>query len=290
MALCPDCWNRNWFYRAANAAKRARVWTGAMVVVALSLGGGSSRCEAARLSQILSARDLAQPILLDQNGNALAFPSSHAPNPAEQAGSIPTYMAFPLLGGEHLPSGLATIVANPSSAGGVAGPLDFSQTMKAQLDQALGQSRAVEVETPAANYLIAILPRRAAAVLATSTPTPTPTNGSTTPTGSTTNPLSSGLLPGPLANWLSAGSSKVLSWTNQGLSELETLLELKRNTTLAHARAKSNKPSLNLEAQVLAPLPVPAPEPSAWMLFGIIFGAIATTGRRWNRNRAESGD
>ncbi len=266
--------------------KRASGAIAVGLVIAAVLAIGPGRCEAARLTRILTAQDLSQPIMLDQDGNPLPFTPGRPAGSAATSGSAPMYMAYSLHGGEHLPSGLAVIAATTGS--GAVGPLDFTQSVKTEIDAALASSRVAEVAAPSGNFLIAYLPRYAMASSVASAPAPTT---STTPAAGSTSPLTNGLLPGPLGSWLNTGSAKVLSWTNQGLSDLETLLNLKRDKALAHSRAKANTPSLNLEAQVLAPFtpaPAPIPEPGTWVSFGIILCALATTGRGWNRNRADS--
>lgn len=291
MALCLDFFKCTRIALGLDANPRTLISRYAWVVIAVVLASGPERCEAARLTQMLTAQDLAQPLLLDQNGNPIALASGHGTTPLVGSGSIPTYMAYSLHGGEHLPPGLAVITTAPTGLPGVVGPLDFSQSVKAEIDAALATSRAAEIAAPGGDYLIAILPRRATSVLAAPVATSgiSPQAAATTPAQVASSP--SGLLPGPLGNWLSTGSSKLLSWTNQGLTDLETLLDLKRNKALAHSRPQANRPSLNLEAQVLTPpAPAPIPEPATWVSFGIILGAAATTGRFWNRKRADSGD
>lgn len=278
----------DWF-RGTRIPRPRRALIMGWLAIIVVFTAGSGRCRAARLDRVLTPRDRSQRIVLDQNGNPIAAGLVRQLERFGAAGSIPTYAAFPLHGGERLPAGLSVIGAGP--AGGV-GPLDFSQTLKAEVDAALAQSRAAEVVAPAGNYLIAILPGAAAHLLAAPAIPGTTATTTTTTASSNNSTLGSGLLQGPLGNWLNSGTSKLLSWTNRGLSELETLLELKHAERADHLRARSRKSSLNLEAQVLSPPPEPAPipEPGTWVSFGIILVAVATTGRWWNRNRAESGD
>ncbi len=280
--------NRMPMFARRHPVKRASGAVAGGLVIAVVLLIGPGRCEGARLTRILTAQDLSQPIMLDQNGNPLPFTKGEPASSVGSSGAIPMYMAYSLHGGEHLPSGLAVIAA--TSGSGAVGPLDFSQSVKTEIDTALARSRVAEVAVPTGNFLIAYLPRYAMAASGASAPAATT---SATPAAGSTSPLTNGLLPGPLGSWLNTGSAKVLSWTNQGLTDLETLLNLKRDKALAHSRAKANKPSLNLEAQVLTPFtpaPAPIPEPATWVSFGIILCAVATTGRAWNRNRADSRD
>ncbi len=83
-------------------------WRAALAIpLMLGLGLGlvaPGRCDAAKLSSFLTSKDLARPLLLDQNGQQLQLPSSHHSHPVFPRGSTPTYLAVPLSGGEHLPA------------------------------------------------------------------------------------------------------------------------------------------------------------------------------------------
>jgi PEP-CTERM motif len=77
------------------------------------------------------------------------------------------------------------------------------------------------------------------------------------------------------------GSNGVLQWTSSELSDLEKALKINQKAT-------ATKPSLNLAAQILvpplansstAPLPAPIPEPSTWLIFGLILGGAGL--RKW---------
>src|SRR6516225_3605200 len=90
------------------------------------------RCHAARLGQFLTRKDLSRPLLLDQNGNQLQLPSQPHPHPSLTPGSTPTYLAFPLHGGEHLPIGTPTIDSQAQAGSNGVGPLDFNTIVKAE--------------------------------------------------------------------------------------------------------------------------------------------------------------
>ena len=145
------------------------------LVLGLSLSLGltlPTHCDAAKLSTYLTAKDLARPEVLDQNGKLLALDSSQNSRSALPSGSKPTYAAFPLYGGEHLPVGITTIAAGSQAGETTVGPLDFDSTIKANLTAALAASATgmAVVDTPKQNYLVEYLPRYSQ----TQTGTPTP--------------------------------------------------------------------------------------------------------------------
>jgi hypothetical protein len=83
-----------------------------------------------------------------------------------------------------------------------------------------------------------------------------------------------------LENWARQGSSKLVHWTSIGVQDLANSLNL------GNSRPAPGKHTANLGAQVLAPplaaessspatlpLPAPVPEPSTWLVFGLILGA-----------------
>ena len=130
-----------------------------------------SRSDAAKLSSFLTPKDLARPVLLDQNGQQLLLPSANRPQLAIPQGSTPTYLAIPLFGGEHhLPAGTSTIFTG--QAGAATGPLDFNASVVAQVNAALAKSGLVAVDTPHQNYVVEYLPRlsRSLAGLTTGVP------------------------------------------------------------------------------------------------------------------------
>ena len=136
----------------------------ASLVMVLGLGLTiPTRSEASRLSTYLSSSDLARPEVLDQNGVQLQLPSPDHPHPTRASGSTPTYVAFPLHGGEHLPTGTETLVAGSQAGQTTVGPLDFDATLKAKLNAALAASTSAVavVDTPNRDYLVEYLPRHA---------------------------------------------------------------------------------------------------------------------------------
>ena len=235
---------------------------------------------AAKLSTFLTPQDLARPILLDQNGRQLQLPSPAHPQPLPPPGSTPTYLAIPLLGGEHLPAGMPTFHASSSPGDTTTGPLGFDPTIKAELSAALSTFQQAVVDTTNRDYVIEFKPHRnpppsgsaPGAGLATSTqPAGTGTatvlgspSGSSLSTTSASNPVSE------LAQLFKGGTIPWSQWSVSSVNAVENLLDIKSSKPTA------TKPSLNLEAQVLdSPLPAPIPEPGTWLFFGLILAAIA---------------
>lgn len=227
---------------------------------------------AAKLSSFLTPKDLARPLLLDQNGQQLQLPSGHHPQPAFPPGSTPTYLVIPLSGGEHLPAGTNTIFTG--QGGAAVGPLDFNDSVKAQVDSALATSGLVAVDTPHKNYVVEYLPRwsRSLASSTTAVPgTPSVTASSKSPPAATTTNASN-----ELSQFL-GGKLTFGQLAKNTVNDVESLLHFKSSKPTA------TKPSLNLEAQVInPPLPAPIPEPSSWMIFGLTLGAVALN-RRFRR-------
>jgi hypothetical protein len=92
------------------------------------------------------------------------------------------------------------------------------------------------------------------------------------------NPTIEGIPISELEKWARQGSSKLVQWTSIGVQDLADSLNL------GNSRPAPAKHTANLGAQVLAPplaaesssspatLPAPVPEPSTWLVFGLILG------------------
>jgi hypothetical protein len=288
------------------------------LAICLVLGLGlARRAEAAKLSSFLTAQDLSRPVLLDQSGKQLQLPSPNHPHPVTPEGSTPTYLAFPLNGGEHLPSGLATFKTGPQRGQTELGPLDVDAQLIAKLNTAIDESGMAVVDTPSRNYLVGFVPRhgksqeQSQAGSTTTTTTETSSSGgeSATPpltyngvhfwlasSASQSAQSSSESATAELSHLLQSGSGQLIKWSANSIAEMEKLV------TIGNPKPTATQPSLNLEAQVLAPplatasstgqpplripdpLPPPIPEPSTWMVFGLILSAAglrqALRGRR----------
>jgi hypothetical protein len=237
-----------------------------------------TRSQAAKLSSFLTPKDLARPLLLDQNGQQLQLPSAHNAHPAFPQGSTPTYLVIPLSGGEHLPGGTSTIFTG--QGGAAVGPLDFNASVIGQVNTALATSSLVAVDTPHQNYVVEYLPRLSRPLAGATTGAP---GASSAPPGSVAS-----------AATTAATTSSVNTELSQFLGGTLSLGQLAKNTVnnvenLLHIKSSkptATKPSLNLEAQVInPPLPSPIPEPSSWLIFGAAIGAVALQRQvlRWAR-------
>jgi hypothetical protein len=209
--------------------------------------------EAAKLDSYLTSEDLSGRIVFDQNGQKLTLPTAQDRHVTLPTGSTPTYLAIPLNGGEHLPSGLPIVDAGAQQGETTVGPLNFDALFKAKLDSTLDASRLAIVDTPSRNYLVEFLPAQVRSLA-----------GKQKAGGGTSNPINE------LARVFNTSSNQWSKWTQSGMNELERLLNITNSKTL------SFKPSLNLEAQLVgSPLAAPIPEPSTWLVFAELIGAAA---------------
>ena len=192
-----------------------------MLVLALGLTW-PSHAEAAKLSRFLTSEDLAGRILLDQNGQQLQLSTANHHRLVLPDGSTPTYLAIPLSGGEQLPGSIPGLVTGSQPGATTVGPLNFDAQVTAALDTDLNKSRLAIVETPDRNYLVEFLPGRGE-------------SGSATGSNAASE----------LAHLLSTGSTQLTKLTQNGMNELDKLLNISGSKT------STSRPSLNLEAQVL---------------------------------------
>jgi hypothetical protein len=254
---------RNPFRVPAHCASRKRVTVALAFVLSLA---APSHALAAKLSSFLTPKDLARPVLLDQNGQQLELPSSNHPRPAFPQGSTPTYLALPLYGGEHLPNGISTIFTG--QGGPTVGPLDFNASVVTQVNTALASSGLVAVDAPQQNYVVEYLPRLNRSLAGSKMGAPSmPATQATPPTSAPAATTSSAN--NEISQFL-GGSLSFGQLAKNTVNDVENLFHIKSSKPTAR------KPSLNLEAQVIdPPLPAPIPEPSSWLIFGLAIGAIA---------------
>jgi hypothetical protein len=229
---------------------------------------------AAKLSSFLPPKDLARPVLLDQDGQQLQLPSGNHRQLVFPQGSTPTYLVIPLSGGEHLPSGTGPIFTGQEGA--ADGPLDFNASVKAQVDNALASSGLVAVDTPHQNYVVEYLPRLRRSLAGSTTgvsTTPSATGKSTATSTGTSSTMAPAAPAKSVSNELSqflGGNLSFGQFARNTVNDVESLLHFKSSKPTA------TKPSLNLEAQVInPPLPAPIPEPSSWLIFGLAALALA---------------
>jgi hypothetical protein len=249
-----------------------------IIVLSLVLSAGlfiPPHCHAARLGQFLTSKDLSRPVLLDQNGNQLQLSSESDPHPSLPPGSTPTYLAFPLYGGEHLPIGTPTIDSQTQAGSNSVGPLDFSTVVKAEVDQALSSSGLALVDAPKQNYLVEYVPHLAESHRAADSTSSRDKHQKTTNSSNST-----------LSKLLTA--SQWDKWADSGYSDLKKLLNINSSSSTPKPSTKKTNPLI--EAQVLGSenpvsatgrvLPSAIPEPGGWMIFALLLGA-AGLGRAW---------
>ena len=218
-----------------------------------------SSSEAAKLSHYLTSEDVAGRMVLDENGQQIQLPSAGDRHPELAKGSIPTYLAIPLYGGEHLSGTIPTIDTASQLGENPVGPLNFDSLVKTNLDATLAQTRLAIVNTSTQNYLVEFLPRRTRSGLSLD---------------KAGNPVTE------LSNLLGTGSNQLNKLTQGGMNELDKFLHISSKTFPL-------TPSLNLEAQVLNGEIVPAavPEPASWVLFmGLIAGTAIFSRRSFRRD------
>jgi hypothetical protein len=280
----------------------------AVWVLALVLGAGwTPNVRGAGIFRDLTARDRSQPMVLSEAGALIPLHSASRPAAKVSAGTVPAYLAFPLDGGEHLPAGIPTISTGPQAGQGVVGPMDLTPATQSQLNADLIASRFAIVETPAQSYAVAFLPRYAVAL--SHAASSAASAGADTMASTTSGPTTIASLLGlnaPAADWSINGipASELSQWYKTGSQEVSHLTSLgvdgvAKTLGLKNLKATPTDSGLNLEAQYLVPptgqasqgpLPVPAPEPAAWLVFGLILGAAALRRRAGRRPRATSQD
>jgi hypothetical protein len=261
-----------------------------------------ARSEAARIGRYLTAEDRSRPVLLADTGRQIQLRSLTHPDPVPPAGTVPTYLAFPLHESEHhLPSDTPTLSTGPKAGDTTVGPLHLDPLIQSKLNAALDASGMAVVDTPHRNYLVEFLPRIArlrsaqaaepspssgsaasSAQAAQSPGTSRTTTASTSSTSATPSPAVqsiNGIPTSELSQWFKIGSNQLIRWSSTGFAAVE------KTFNIGNPKATATKPSLNLAvaAQQLvppgsaaassAPLPAPIPEPSTWLIFGLIIGA-----------------
>jgi hypothetical protein len=281
-------------FRFSSHAAPRRAWLRDVLVMAvLGLSSiASAPCEGAGIARYLTPQDRSNPIFLSDSGQPIAPRSLAHPGTALSPGILPAYAVFPLSGGEHLPGGVPTLTTGPQAGETTVGPLDLDPLVQANLNAALNASKMAVVQTPAQSYAVEYLPdyARIQAHQASSASSGAAAASSSSST-STTNPSSlsalesnltiEGVPASEIAHWVKTGSNGIIQWTSGELADLEKALKINQKAT-------ATKPSLNLEAQMLVPpladssatpLPAPIPEPSTWLVFGLILGAAGL--RKW---------
>jgi hypothetical protein len=115
------------------------------------------RSEAAKIHPLLDANELNHPILLDQNGQSIPFPSQQHPDPVVLApGVTPSYLAYQIDSGHHLPKRFPTLNINaiPPKGQATTGPLHLDALVKTRLDAGLDHYGKLAVHTHQGTYLV----------------------------------------------------------------------------------------------------------------------------------------
>jgi hypothetical protein len=194
-------------------------------------------------------------MLIAETGQPMQLRSPAHPDPVPPRGLVPAYLAFPLHGGEHIPSGTPALSTKAQAGRGSVGPLDLDPLVRAQLNAALDASGMAIVHAAHRNYAVEYLPRYARLHAHSGSPASAPTTttsgnnaasspttptqaggGSSTPTATaTSSPTPSATPtagPTPAATATSSpASTPQLSPTIDGIpaSELEQWLALGSN-------------------------------------------------------------
>jgi hypothetical protein len=198
------------------------------------------------------------------------------------AGAMPAYLAFPLQGGEHFPAGTPTLATGSQPGQGV-GPLDLTPADQAQLNADLLASRGAVVDAPGQSYAVSFLPRYARALAHAASSASTSASGSNAATSLSSFlglnvPVAdwniNGISGKQLSQWWKAGSNELTHLTSSGLGDVGKTLGLKLTPTSSGLHITAAQELVPpAPSNPTAPLPVPAPEPGAWLVFALLLGA-----------------
>jgi hypothetical protein len=250
----------------------------------------ASPCAAAGLSTFLTARDRSRPVLLSETGQPIQLRSLIHPDPVPPQGTVPAYLAFPLYGGERLPSDTPTLATGPPAGQTTVGPLNLDPLVQAKLNAALDASGMAVVETPNRNYAVEFVPRYARSHAQAGTTSGTASSsgsGAGSSGGLATAPASpssasksqpvqtiNGIPTNELSHWVDLGTNQLIHWSSISVANLEKTLSIGSSNT------SDKKPGSSPAAEELQPpLAAPIPEPSSWLVFGLIVGAAGL--RQW---------
>ena len=156
-------------------------------------------------------------------------------------------------------------------------------------------SRFAIVETPGQSYAVAMLPRYARAFSHERRRHSASTAGRQPPPGTTgiasmlglNAPAAdwsiNGIPANELSQWYKTGTQEISHLTSLGCRRVSKSLGLKVTPTSRRAEPRGAIADPAVVAGVRGPLPVPAPEPATWLVFGLILGAAGL--RRRGRPR-----
>ncbi len=120
-------------------ASRSRDRVAIALLLVFGLGGTIAAPTAAKLSSFLTAKDLARPLLLDQNGTQLQLPSASSIfTQHSRKDRLRLIWRFRFPAASTYRPGTSTIFTG--QGGPAVGPLDFNAAVKAKVDAALAAS------------------------------------------------------------------------------------------------------------------------------------------------------
>jgi hypothetical protein len=250
-------------------------------LVLASVAGSTPCARGAGIFRGLTAQDRSRPIVLSQTGETLSLRSPGHAGTAMSPGTVPAYLAFPLHGGEHFPSRTPTVTTGPQPGETGVGPLDLTPTSQAQLNADLLSSRGAIVSTPDRSYAISFLPRYALALAHAQSSASAGSDGTTGVSSilGLNAPAAkwsiNGIPASKLSQWFQTGTKELAQLTSLGVGGVSKTFGLKVTPTSSGykiAAAQELIPPISSRSTG-GPLPVPAPEPGAWLVFGLILGS-----------------
>ncbi len=293
---------------------RVHCWLVSSFAFGLAMGLTPSAVWQSRAAQIastikLDAEELDHPILLDQNGQTIQLSAK------QPSGSVPSYIAYQVDGGDSLPKGFPSVVADSANSNQTTtGPLHLDAAVKSQLDQTLAKDGRAAVYTGDSTYFVKPVPPLFGATgslggstlawLASQRSTSSSSSGTTqtsVPTSvapiqaqtlipsSITDLITNSKLMKDLDHLFTLKSGKLVNWNQQSLDALESDMKIDspKNVAPKHL-ASTSKPEL--AAQVIdgtasggTPQPASVPEPGALVVFGLVAAALAVRPMRGRR-------
>jgi hypothetical protein len=298
--------------------------------LALALGLYAGTPSPALASQVasqikLDGDDMSQPIVLDQNGHTIHLPTrSYAGATVLAIGAVPSYVAYRADADDSLPKVFPAIETGSARTTWTTGPLHPDAPLKAQLDAALAQDRAVVVSSGPATFLVKSIPSvfgtdgsgdgsrgtslawlasQAAAqrshtkpgssssFAAQSVPTSVPQAQSLLPS-SVTDPITKSKLVKDLRQLVALKSGKLVNWNSETLRSLESDMRIAspKNVAPHLSTAKSTRAAEELDLSSLGagagPRPTPVPEPQSFLVLGLAALGLGVRGRLTRRKPA----
>ncbi len=284
----------------------------AVLIFGIGLGAGTGMGPLAWCSTIKLGK-LPNAIVLDQNGQPIAMPTSPSAGPVVlNNGELPSYVAVQLKG-NPLPQNYPTVNSAPATTGTAAttGPLRFDAQVKSQLDETLAANGHAAVYNGQSVYLVRPLPplfgaggssassgttlawlAASSSSLSSSASGSSPAGSSVAatstaasgtsvqaqtlvPTNANTDPIMNSKLVQDLGNLFKLKSGKLVNWNQQSLTAIESDLGIKAPKNVApKALASTTKPVLQAQVITGSVQPTPVPEPRTLVVFGLAAAAL----------------